>query len=165
MKETLTADQARELLTYDPDTGSFFWRVDRGSKRAGSRAGNLDVMGYIRVRVLGTLHHGHRLAWLMTSGAWPALEIDHANGNRSDNRISNLRLATRVQQGQNKSIQRNNTSGFKGVCWFKPRKKWKAEIQVNRKSVHLGYFDNPEDAAGAYRQAALKHFGDFARLS
>jgi len=165
MKDMLTADQARELLTYDPETGSFFWKVRRGHMRPGDQAGNIDSIGYVRLRLHGVLHHAHRLAWLIFYGEWPGREIDHVNGDRADNRIANLREANRSQQGQNKAMQRNNSSGFKGVCWFKPRGRWKAEICVLGERKHLGYFDDPQLASLAYQAAAKKHFGEFARLT
>ena len=91
-------------------------------------------------------------------------EIDHINGNKLDNRRSNLRISTRLQNGSNIG-KRNGVSKYKGVSWHKGDGKWVAQIHPNRIHIHLGCFDNEEDAAFAYNKAAKKHFGEFARLN
>jgi hypothetical protein len=91
--------------------------------------------------------------------------VDHINMDRLDCRRCNLRVATASQNGANRGPQRNNTSGFKGVRWFKPRKKWRAQIKTHGKQETLGYFTAAEDAARAYDRAALDAFGEFARLN
>lgn len=91
---------------------------------------------------------------------------DHINGDGLDNRRNNLRIATNIQNGQNRTIrQSNNTSGFKGVCWYKKDKKWVAQIQINSQHKHLGYYKSKIDAATAYNRAAIKYFGKFAKLN
>jgi hypothetical protein len=90
---------------------------------------------------------------------------DHKNRNGLDNRKANLRKATRSQQGMNRRLQSNNTSGFKGVQWCKRNGKWLARIGINNKKLDLGYFNSKEAAAKAYDQAALKYFGEFAVLN
>ena len=94
-------------------------------------------------------HLAHRLAWLYVHGEWPAEEIDHLNRVRSDNRISNLRLATQAENKQNTSLRRDSTSGHKGVSWHKRDKKWVAEIKLHGKKHYLGYFNNINDAIAA----------------
>lgn len=89
-------------------------------------------------------------------------EVDHIHGNKADNRRSELRLANKIQNQQNKKTSGRNTSGFKGVDWSKQRGKWRARICVNKKSVHLGFFDTPEEGYAAYCAAADSYFGDFA---
>ncbi len=92
---------------------------------------------------------------------------DHINGNPLDNRRSNLRICTAGENRLNMCIPKNNTSGYKGVCKFKYSKSlpWTARININKKRFHLGYFKNPEDAAVAYNEAAIKYHGQFARLN
>ena len=87
----LTAERLRELLSYSPETGLFYWRVSKGSVAAGTQAGNPGVRGYIVIRIDGVPHYAHRLAWLHVHGEHPTGEIDHRNNNRADNSISNLR--------------------------------------------------------------------------
>lgn len=92
-------------------------------------------------------------------------EVDHEDMNRINNQQNNLRSATHSQNQINSKKQKNNTSGFKGVSWHKATKKWQARIQVRGKKIYLGLFNDPEDAARTYDKAALKHFGEFARLN
>ena len=93
------------------------------------------------------------------------LQIDHINGDPSDNRRSNLRLCTNQQNAQNRGAQANNKSGYKGVSWHKHSKKWQSQIKANDKVIPLGYFDDPIDAAKTYNEAAIKYHGEFARIN
>lgn len=93
-------------------------------------------------------------------------EVDHVNGNRLDNRTENLRLSSRKQNAQNSSAFSDKMySKYKGVTWFKRDNKWKSQLKTEGTNIHLGYFDNECDAAQAYNFAAIKHFGEFARLN
>ena len=89
--------------------------------------------------------------------------LDHVNGNGLDNRRSNLRFATKAENGRNRGPNRNNTSGYKRVCWHKGARKWLASIQVDRLQISLGLYDDPIEAALAYDLAAIEHHGEFAR--
>ena len=91
--------------------------------------------------------------------------VDHRDGNPLNNRRSNLRLATKAQNVWNSCKRKNNTSGFKGVCWHKPARKWRASISLQGKTVSLGYFTNPVLAANAYDKAAREHHGEFAKTN
>ena len=93
------------------------------------------------------------------------MDVDHENHNTLDNRKVNLKICTRTQNSRNMSIPKNNTSGYKGVTWDKRCNKWMAQIMINRKNIFLGYFDDKVEAARAYNDAAIKHFGEFALLN
>jgi len=99
------------------------------------------------------------------SAAQGNFEVDHKNGNGLDNRRENLRVCTKVNNIRNQRKQKNNSTGFKGVSWDKPMKKFRAQITVSYKRIHLGYFDSAEDASRAYDAAARKYFGEFARTN
>lgn len=158
----LTAERLRSLLDYDPATGVFLWRVRRGpSALAGSIAGHIIAGGYRLIGVDGTEYYAHRLAWLYVHGAWPTGHIDHQNVTPGDDRISNLREATRSQNLANRPAQSNNTSGLKGVSFHKGAGRWRATIQHK----YLGLFDTAEEAHAAYRAAASRVFGEFARAA
>lgn len=147
----LTAEVARERLSYEPESGVLTWVAGR---RCGHVAGCHDNHGYIVVRLLGKNHKAHRLIWLIVHGEWPAAEVDHVNNVRDDNRLSNLRLATSSGNGQNQALTSGRgTSRFLGVCWAKDNRKWQAQIKVDRKTVYLGQFATEEEAAEAYRAA------------
>jgi hypothetical protein len=159
----LTAERLRELLDYDPATGEFRNRVQRGGRgRAGDVAGCVNDRGYQRIGVDGQRHRAHRLAWLYDQGTWPAGMLDHIDGDRVNNRIGNLRIATRAQNAANRRPRAGGTSQFKGVSWDKDRGEWRARIKVDGRWRHLGRFTNPEDAARAYDLAAVEAFGAFA---
>ena len=152
----LIGKRLHELLAYAPESGVFTWRVKRGCRPQGSTAGTPDGKGYLLIRIDGISYKAHRLAWLYVNGELPTDGIDHINRNKSDNRIANLRLATQMQNLQNQSISIRNTSGFQGVSWHSLRKKWMAEIAVNRKKYHLGLFVNISDAIFARHSAKEK---------
>lgn len=148
----LTQDKLKELLTYNPDTGVFTWLTPTSNRVKRNSVCNChDKHGYIVVRINRRLYKAHQLAWLYTFGSF-AKELDHINKIRNDNRIVNLRLATRSQQMHNAGMLKNNTSGVKGVSWHKAAKKWHARIWVNGKCLSVGYFDTI-DAAQKERDA------------
>jgi hypothetical protein len=163
----VTANELRRLLSYDPETGVFTWRVSKqgpGAK-SGKVAGNKDPRGYVIIKISQRKITAHRLAWLYMTGSLPAGQIDHANGVCSDNRWSNLRLATPAQNLQNRRSHKNNKSGLKGVGFCKKSNKWHARICINKQQMHLGMFASPEEAHAAYCTAAKQYFGQFARAS
>ena len=151
-----------QLLAYELETGIFTWRVSRGGWGAGRVAGRLNPDGYIRIGFNGKQIPAHIIAWAIAHGEWPSQKIDHINGVRSDNRISNLRLATQSQNVANSRIRSNNTSGYKGVSMVASGR-WLATIKVHGKSRNLGTHDTPEAAHEAYMMAAQAAFGEFSR--
>lgn len=158
MKEQLTQETLKELLDYDPETGHFFWKVNRGQRiKAGDRAGCLNPTdGYIRIKVNYKLYLAHRLAVLYMTGQWPEEQVDHENHIRSDNRWFKLRGVTSQENNRNASMKRNNTSGFAGVSYHKGTDKWRATIMIDGRNKHLGLFTDPSEAHQAYQAKALE---------
>lgn len=159
----LTAERLRQVLSYEPSTGIFMWSAGLKSKKAaalvGKPAGCPNACGYHVIRIDKRLYQASRLAWLWTYGRWPIAKIDHINGSNNDNRITNLREASRIQNVANTRRPHDNLSGFKGVSWHAGDKKWRA--RVGRK--WLGNYDTKEVAAEACRQAREAAYGEFAR--
>jgi hypothetical protein len=145
----------RKLLTYEPETGLFFWKESpKGGICKGAPAGSITSQGYVIITIDRRGYRAHRLAWLFFYSVWPSNQIDHINRNRSDNRICNLQEATQKQNHENISLRKDNTSGYRGVHWDKTLKKWIAAIQNNRKNIKLGAFNDPQKAHEAYVKAA-----------
>lgn len=162
----LTVEYLHEVLTYDPVTGHLFWKPRRGiPKPFLERPVGSEQKGYIRIKLLERQYLAHRIAWAMTHGNFPKDHIDHKNGNRKDNRIENLRLATEVQNGANRKVSRNNTTGFKGVSFHKKKGIWKCGIRCNNVEIHIGWFSSPQEAARAYDEKAIELHGEFARTN
>lgn len=160
----LTQARVRELFDYRED-GALIWKIYRSQNaRAGDVAGYKKSHGYLYISIDDKRFIAHRIVFLWHHGYLPA-DVDHINGIRSDNRIENLRAASRSQNLQNSKKSSRNTSGFKGVSWCKKRMKWRANICANYKQVALGYFDTPEAAHAAYVEAARSLHGDFARAA
>lgn len=163
-RKNVTLKEISEWLAYEPTTGVVTWvRVPRKYGIVlGGEAGMIIPTGY-RVVVFRRKHYlAHHLAWLFATGEWPLLEIDHKNGVRSDNRLCNLRQATSEQQSYNRRVHRTNKEGLKGVCWHAARKKYIAQINVDRKRKTLGYFTSREEAHEAYMRAADQTYGPFS---
>lgn len=157
----------KERLAYNPKTGDLTFKYNHpfGNFKIGDIAGGVSSQGYIQIGLCinGKDYNmsGHRIAWFLYYGAEAALHIDHVNGNRADNRIENLRLATRSQNMHNMGKNINNTSGFKGVNWCKNEKRWRAQIGINGFRKHLGFFDTAKEAHEAYKHAADLLHKDF----
>ena len=148
----ITLDELYELVDYDPVGGVFKWHVSRKGVNAGDVIGSSQNRGYMRMMVRRRSYLLHRLAWFYVHGKWPNADIDHINGDRTDNRICNLREATRAQNLQNRTAaSRSNKSGFLGVSANKNR--WSSRIYLNGQLQYLGTFDTPEEARAAYLAA------------
>ncbi len=159
---TITQSRLRELVAYDPETGILRYLRDVGGKKAGERCGWLHPAGWRYLSVDGKTYRAARLIWFYMTGEWPDRLVDHENRIRDDDRWVNLRLATGAQNARNATLSRRNSSGVKGVMWYKRHGRWTASIRVDRKLIHLGYFSTIEEAAAARRAAELQHFGEFA---
>lgn len=152
---TLTPTKIRDWFTYDETDGVLRYAFARGMVSAGASAGYTDQHGYVRVRVSGFTYAAHRLVWAYCRGEWPAGSIDHRNGDKSDNRIDNLRVLSPQHNSQNRSKARSDsTSGLIGAQKYKDR--WRARITVEGKKVELGTFVTAKQAHYAYVKAKKK---------
>jgi HNH endonuclease len=155
----ITQEQLKAILDYDPETGIFIWRGSGHGKRG--TVGTVSPQGYRRIMIDYQQYPAHKLAWLYVHGEW--VQLDHINLDRDDNRLLNLRKATRSENLGNCLSRRD---GLKG-CWFERRrrsyKKWGARIQKAGKVFRLGYFQTEKEANDAYGKAALVLQGEFAR--
>jgi hypothetical protein len=153
----ITQAELKELLHYDPLTGVFTNACQRGTRGAsGAVTGSVDRKGYVLIRVKSKSYFAHRLAWLYTHGVFLVADTDHIDRCPTNNRIANLRPATRSENCQNTKIHKDNTSGYKGVGWHKQQAKWQAQIMINGKRSRIGLFTNLADAAAAYAAAAVR---------
>jgi len=161
----LTQRRLKEVLRYNQSTGIFIWRAHRQNPNlVGAVAGSTDAYGYRIIYVDGVPYKAHRLAFLYTEGRWPVGRLDHKNLIKNDNRRRNLREATSAQNNSHVP-RRANSSGFKGVDFYKATGKWRARISRNGKTFLLGYHTTPEAAARAYDKAARVAHGTFAVLN
>lgn len=158
---TIDVDLLRQLLVYDPDTGDLTWNARDDIKNnwnarfAGRKAFTSSSRGYRCGGIFGRIFSAHRVAWAITYGYW-AQEIDHINGDRSDNRLSNLRSVNRQENRRNSSRQQNNTSGTNGVCWHKRQQRWVARIKSECRYIHIGSYVSLEDAISARKDAEVR---------
>ena len=159
----LTQKRLKELFLYNSETGQFtrIKALCGPVAKIGMIAGTLGGRGYIDIGIDGKRYKAHRLAWLYIHGEFPSnkLQIDHIDGNRTNNNIANLRVVTASQNLQNiKSAKSHNiTSKILGVSWFKRDKKWQVEISVNKKKLYLGRYNDLEEAKSVYLSAKKLH--------
>ena len=174
----LTAEIARELLTYNPDTGKLYWK-ERSEKKyyknykismkkwnlrwAGKEA--FTTISYRETGKIGGLHGGffnkdfraHRIAWLIYYGEWPKNQIDHINQDPTDNRIENLRDVTQLENLKNQALRSNNKSGYIGVHFEKSKQKYRVRVQINNSKKHIGYYNTIEEAVAARAVANINY--------
>lgn len=161
----ITRNTLKKYLSYNKNTGVFRWvRSPNWSIMVGETAGYKTKRGYIHIILNKKSYKAHRLAWLYVHGTFPVGAIDHINNIKSDNKFRNLRSASRQENGFNKGKQANNKSGFKGVCWHKPSKKWVAQATLNGKVKYLGAFKNPKKASAVYNAFASENHGKFLNI-
>lgn len=150
----MTQDEVKQIFSNDATTGEFTWLVSTSNRiKVGDRAGNLSKTGYRQIQINNKRYYEHRLAWLYHYGYLPTKQIDHKNGDPTDNRIDNLREATDAENKQNLVKYKNNSSGFMGVTFHKESGKWLARINKGGKAYRLGLFNTPEEAHDAYLKA------------
>lgn len=164
MNKDITQEYLKSILSYNPETGVFV-RIKVASPQWIGRAlnketGTKNAHGYIVISILDKIHYAHRLAWLYMTGSYPELMIDHANGDKADNRFCNLREANNSQNQKNKKVRSDSTTKLKGA--WKAKNRWVSQININGKKVHLGTFDTPEEAHEAYCSAADRYNKEFS---
>ena len=152
----LTQERLKEILHYNPDTGSMNWLVLDRNKNPDKEAGCLSKDGYKVIQIDGRQYKAHRIAWLYFYGTWPKKQIDHINRIKNDNRIHNLREANTSENAQNIVKTKNNT-GYRGVTYWSNSGKYVAMICINGKNKFLGSFTTPEDAHAAYIEEKKKY--------
>lgn len=151
-----------DYFSYDKETGTLTWKITVNSRSLkGEEAGSFDKLGYRRVGLFGKSYKVHRIAWYLHYGVLPSDWLDHINGIKSDNRISNLREASRKQNSYNRKRSKSNSSGIKGVVWHKRDKKWMAAIESENKNIFVGYFKCKEKAREAVEAKRIELHGEF----
>ncbi len=173
-----TPERVRQLLRYEPETGKLFWLPRHremfstqrsfstwNARFAGQEAFTATRDGYRVGNVDYKLCMAHRVAWVIVHGCWPDHDIDHRDGVRDNNCISNLRAATRSDNMCNRATPSTNTSGHKGVFFHEQTQKWRAHIKKDGSPRHLGCFDTLEAALTARRSAEARLHGEFARAA
>jgi len=153
--------QNEALALFENRDGSLYWKVSKGRTKAGNEAGNLTENGYKRFRTGGKTYLVHRIVFLMHHGYMPEF-VDHIDGNKINNSIENLRAVSQSQNQWNSKLRTDNITGYKGVRWHKHAKKWTAKITMNKKTKHLGYFDDIELADLVVQMAREKYHGKYA---
>lgn len=154
----MSVEAIRELFRYNPATGFLHWKVSKQGRRATAGTPNA-AKGYISVMIDGARWQVHGLIWYLVTGDW--LMVDHRDGNTSNNRWSNLRPATKQENGWNTPGRAR--SGFKGV-YPTPSGKWVARLKIGDQIVNFPSRETAEQAFFDYCEAAREHFGDFARF-
>lgn len=176
-KNRIDVSLLRSLISYDARTGDLTWKSrsdamfsDAGhsashtaarwnTRYAGSPAlNNQSDTGYLRGAIFDKQYKAHQVCWALAHGAWPSGDIDHIDGDRTNNRASNLRAVGRSENMKNRAMSSNNTSGHMGVGYCKLRKKWKSRIYYEGRCINLGSFENKE-AAVESRILAEKKYG------
>ena len=166
----ISPETLRELLDYNPETGDLIWRerplemfkTERdwnawNARNAGKKAFTATISrGYKHGTIFKNGVYAPRAAWVIHHGRWPVHNIDHINGDPSDNRIDNLRDVNQHENMRNASIPKHNKSGVIGVHWSKASNKWTAQITSGGRRIHLGVFDSKEDAISARKDAEVK---------
>lgn len=155
-------EQIKKILSYDPISGNFQWLGDTAGHRKNEKVGYLEKSGYLSVSIFGSKIRLHRLAMIFAGFDLKEKMVDHVNLNKSDNRLSNLRIADNSKNKQNCGIRKDNSSGIKGV--FRSRNGWQGQIQIDGKRISVGHFKNLKDAVIPMSEARKKYHKEFARI-
>lgn len=160
------SEYVNEYMQYDALTGVISWgkRPPHSRTKIGNEAGAVQN-GYRFVTVKHKRLYSSHIAWFLSYGYWPEFEIDHRNNNSLDNRLDNLREATRAQNARNVRSRSATGKGLKGAYWFKEDRRWFAQIRFRGKQIYLGRFDTEEEAHDAYVTEAKRLHGEFARAA
>ena len=156
----ITQDRVKELFEYHED-GYLIWKIKPAPQiNAGTKAGTQRPDGYYTVGIDYKHYKIHRVIFLWHHG-WLPTDVDHNDGDPSNNKIGNLKATTRAQNCANRGLRRNNKSGFKGVHQRKENGRWRAAIRVGEKQINLGHFDTPEEGHAKYCEAGRYFYGEF----
>lgn len=156
MAKQVNLQKIFDVLSYNPDSGEFIWVKPTNSKLVGKPAGYIDKStGYVRIYVDGQKHYAHRLAIAFLTGALPTSQVDHKDGNRSNNKAKNLRSATCAENQHNRKAV--------GAYLHKQSGKWVSQIRVNYDQIYLGIFNTRDEARNAYLNAKKKYHVSFSR--
>lgn len=178
------ASEIRKIVGYDPATGRLWWlprtpdmfaagynTPEQNCAAWNTRRAHKDAFttqcprGVKYGQLMGKMVKAHRVAWAVAHGHWPELEVDHIDQDPSNNKLENLRLATRAQNGYNRAVRQDSGSGIKGVRWKPCKRKWQARIRKDGKEYHLGYFDSAHDAEKRHAAAVRELHGEFGKCA
>ncbi|MBX6221380.1 HNH endonuclease [Pseudomonas aeruginosa] len=159
----ITQERLKEVLRYSPLAGVFEWRIQGRRIRPGYLAGGVcRQSGYVHICIDRRTYRAHVLAWLYMTGEYRPNEIDHKDGDRSNNAFNNLRIATSEQNGWNRKLAKNNTSGIKGISFRAGKKPWEAKFDAAGKTIWLGRFETKDLAEEALIKKREEIHGEFA---
>lgn len=152
MKTRPTPQELQAAFDYDPSTGVLRWKIRPAQRmHVGDVAGGLKADGYVGIRLRGKTHQAHRVAWAIVAGTWPTGDVDHIDGDKANNRWSNLRDVSEAVNMQNqRRAQRGNQSGHLGVHWHPRRNEWRAVIKVDGRNRQIGAYKTADEASAAY---------------
>lgn len=168
MRDFLQTDISllQEFLDYDSEAGTVTWKKKPSSRvLVGDNVGTVNSHGYIQFKFRGVCYRLNRVIWALHYGEWPDKLVDHKDGDKLNNRLDNLRLATFQENSLNKKAKKRGSSPFRGVYWNKSEKKWHSQASNNGKQTHLGLFEDELEAAVAYDKFAIVQHGAFAKLN
>lgn len=156
-KNYITHNELIAKISYESETGNFFWNVNSGSRaKIGQKLGSYDMYGYLTVRINKKSYKLHRLAWFYVHKIWPENDVDHINGIRNDNRLCNLRCASRKTNLENRTCKSESETGLYGAYYDKRKRKYYSAISHHNIKIHLGMFESAQEAHNAYIDAKQK---------